>query len=614
MHGVVRQSTGDIDTDVAGAIVDPDASELVLLVSVDGKLSSHPLGWSAITLGRSSRCDVVIDHASVSRSHAELTSAPLTIRDLGSTNGVRVHGERIEPGVSVPLEPGDAVQLGDVVVLVQRLAARGAGRPSRGALLDGRLAEECARSARSGAMFAFARLAIEGDGEGAAAEIEAALRATDLFADAGHGQFQLLLLDTPAAAARVVVERLVARLRGRGVTARWGVAAWPRDGTTAEQLAAYAWTALRAPGGVMTRVRGLIEQISDSSLSVLIRGETGVGKELCAETIHRLSARARKPFVRLNCAALNEQLLESELFGHERGAFTGAHAAKPGLIETADGGTLFLDEIGDLPRALQAKLLRVLEDRLVQRVGALEGRAVDVRFVSATNRSLENDIAAGRFRRDLYFRLGGVTIEIPPLRDRTEELEGLVDAFVTRAAAAAQRRAPEVSERAMAALRGHSWPGNVRELRNTIERGVLLCGGGPLDVEHLTLSALDSTATGPIDPTGASPPPHRQSRQGPTPYDLASSIDDPDGVTPPVMAPVRAQRATAPLPTLPSAGTLPDETLRGEVARVESRRITEALQACGGNQTRAARQLGISRNTLQARMDAFGIPRPRKPR
>ncbi|MBZ0230755.1 MAG: sigma 54-interacting transcriptional regulator, partial [Deltaproteobacteria bacterium] len=416
--------------------------------------------------------------------------------------------------------------------------------------------------------------------------IEDALRGTDLLSAAGQGRFQLLLVDTPATAARTVMERVVARLEKRGIPARWGLAAWPRDGTTAEQLAAHAWTSLRAPGGVMTRVRALVEQISDSSLSVLIRGETGVGKELCAETIHRLSSRSRKPFVRINCAALNEQLLESELFGHERGSFTGAHAAKPGLIETADGGTLFLDEIGDLPRALQAKLLRVLEDRVVQRVGAVEGHTVDVRFVSATNRSLEADIAAGRFRRDLYFRLGGVTVEIPPLRDRVDEIDGLIEAFVARAAASTERRAPELTEAARAALRSHSWPGNVRELRNTIERAVLLCGAGPLDSEHLALSVIDGTSTGRID----------------------DDLDGPESET------QRASRATARIPSFPApGGAAPmDESLRGEVARVESRRINDALAQCGGNQTRAARLLGISRNTLQARMDAFGIPRPRK--
>src|SRR5262249_47266254 len=155
---------------------------------------------------------------------------------------------------------------------------------------------------------------------------------------------------------------------------------------------------------------------------------------------------------------------------HERGAFTGAVAAKQGLIETAHGGTLFLDEVGDLPMSLQAKLLRVLEDRIVTRVGAVSGREVDVRFVAATNRSLEAAIGGGRSRRDLYFRLAGVSIELPPLRERKDEIDGLVDAFVTRAAVSAQRRAPAVSEAARAALRAHAWPGNVRELRNAIER------------------------------------------------------------------------------------------------------------------------------------------------
>jgi DNA-binding NtrC family response regulator len=593
MPDVVRHVTGEIDTDVAGATVDGADTELVLLVSVDGHLSSHPLGSAAVVIGRSSRNDVVVDHTSVSRKHAELSTAPLTIRDLNSTNGVRVRGERIEAGQPTALDVGEAVQLGDVVVLVQRLAPRASGRPWRGQLLDARLLEECARSSRSGAPFAFARvhLADGANSEVARAEIEDALRGTDLFATAGDGRFQIMLIDTPATAARTVIERLIARFEKRGLGCTWGLAAWPRDGTTAEQLAAYAWTALRTPGGVMTRIRALVEQISDSALSVLIRGETGVGKELCAETIHRLSARARKPFVRINCAALNEQLLESELFGHERGSFTGAHAAKPGLVETADGGTLFLDEVGDLPRGLQAKLLRVLEDRVVQRVGAVEGRTIDVRFVSATNRSLEADIATGAFRRDLYFRLGGVTIEIPPLRDRVDEIDGLVEAFVARAATSADRRAPEVGEGARVALRSHSWPGNVRELRNTIERAVLLCGAGPLDVEHLALSALDGTQTGRIDDDLAGPEADTQQRAE------------------------RASRNTAPISALSppgAAGAPHDDTLRGEVARVESRRINDALQLCGGNQTRAARMLGISRNTLQARMDLFGIPRPRK--
>ena len=583
MRDVVRHQTGDIDTDVSAPALGEE-TELCLLVSANGTLGSHPLsGDHPITIGRSRSCDIVVDHPSVSRRHAELTLAPLAVCDLDSSNGTRLRGRRLPAMQPTRLDIGDAIQVGESVVLVQRMAPpRGGGKPWRGELLDGRLAEECARSARSGQAFAFARVHVDVDADPAAveAELEATLRGTDLFSGAAPAQYQILLVDTPAAHARPVLERVVARLEARGVAPRWSLATWPRDGTTAEQLAAHAWNGLRAAGGVMDRVRAVIEQIADSQLSVLIRGETGVGKELCAEMIHRLSHRARRPFVKINCAALNEQLLESELFGHERGAFTGAAGPKPGLIETADGGTLFLDEVGDLPRALQAKLLRVLEDRIVQRVGAVEGKTVDVRFVSATNRTLEADMGAGRFRRDLYFRLGGVTVEIPPLRERLGELDGLVAAFVARAADAARRRAPRVTEAALAALRAHPWPGNVRELRNTLERAVLLCGAGPLDVEHLSLSHLDVDA---------------------------------DSVTTERQAePVeRTDRFTRPTQPMPTAG---DEPLRAEVAQLEAARIHEALHACGGNQTRAARMLGISRNTLQARMDAFAIPRPRKGR
>ncbi len=589
MHRVVRHPTGEIDTDVMAALADGEA-ELCLLVSAAGVVSSYPLTTAhAVTIGRSRGCDLVIDHPSVSRQHAEITASPLAIRDLDSRNGTRLRGQRVTAATATPLEVGDALQLGDVVVLVQRMAApRGQGRPWHGELLDGRVAEECARSARSGLPFTFARVHVDPGADAAAvtAAVEGALRTTDLFACAAPGQLQVLLIDTPAAAAGPVLERVAGRLTALGLTPRWAAAAWPRDGTTAEQLTAHAWTRLRAAGGAMDRVRALIEQIADSALSVLIRGETGVGKELCAEMLHRQSGRARRPFVRLNCAALNEPLLESELFGHERGAFTGAAVAKPGLIETADGGTLFLDEVGDLPRPLQAKLLRVLEDRVVQRVGAVEGRTVDVRFVAATNRSLEADMAAGRFRRDLYFRLGGVTIELPPLRERLDELDGLVAAFVARAAERARRPAPPVTAEAMAQLRAHRWPGNVRELRNTIERAMLLCGDGALDVEHLALTELDSQITAPL--------PDRP---------LRDDRGDRGGVATEPRA--RSSRATVPA----LAG---DDTLRGEVARLEAARIQDALDACAGNQTRAARMLGISRNTLQARLDAYGIPRPRK--
>ena len=311
----------------------------------------------------------------------------------------------------------------------------------------------------------------------------------------------------------------------------------------------------------MQEVAAEIEQVARSEMSVLILGETGVGKEVCAEEIHRRSARAPRTLLRLNCSALPDSLLESELFGHDRGAFTGAAAAKPGLIESADGGTVFLDEIGELPASAQAKLLRVLDRREVMRLGALRARTVDVRFVSATHRSLDAEVAAGRFREDLYYRLAGMTIRIPPLRERPDELVPLARRFVEDAAGRLGRPAPEITAAALAALAGHAWPGNIRELRNAMERAVVVCGVGPISPAHLPLGERRAAATGP--PAAVPPPP----------------------------------------------GSSPG--LRDEVEALERARIVAALEAAGGNQSEAARRLGMSRGALLARLRAWGLLRRR---
>jgi DNA-binding NtrC family response regulator len=285
--------------------------------------------------------------------------------------------------------------------------------------------------------------------------------------------------------------------------------------------------------------------VARGPIGVLLTGETGAGKEVLAEFLHRRSPRAGGPLVRVNCAALTDSLVESELFGHEKGAFTGAQRERRGLIETADGGTLFLDEIGEIPAAAQAKLLRVVEERQVTRVGSSEPRPVDVRFVAATNRDLEAEVAAGRFRRDLYFRLAGVVLAIPPLRERPLEIELLARTFAAEADA-------RLGDAALAALRAHAWPGNVRELRNVIERAALLAVDQPIDVEHLGLAAAPA-------------------------------------------APAAAPAA------------LPDE-----LAAIERQRIVDALEQCGGNQTRAAELLGMPRRTLVKRIAKYNVPRPRK--
>jgi DNA-binding NtrC family response regulator len=237
----------------------------------------------------------------------------------------------------------------------------------------------------------------------------------------------------------------------------------------------------------MQRVYFLAERFAQGAINILLLGETGVGKEVLAEHIHRASPRRAGPFVRLNCASFRGELLESELFGHERGAFTGAVAAKPGLVEQADGGTLLLDEIGETPTDVQSRLLRFLEDRRALRIGATEPRPVDVRIVSATNRDLSAEIAAGRFRSDLYFRLDGVALEIPPLRERRVEIAPLARHFIRLQAAALGMTPPKLDPAAVAILERHPFPGNARELRNLIERALLLCEGGTLTTEHLML-------------------------------------------------------------------------------------------------------------------------------
>ena len=323
----------------------------------------------------------------------------------------------------------------------------------------------------------------------------------------------------------------------------------------------------RATPQTMERLDQLVALVAPARISVILLGETGVGKEVMAERLHRASGRASSPLVRVNCAALPEPLLESELFGYERGAFTGAAQKKVGLIESADGGTLFLDEVAELPLATQAKLLRVLESREVMPVGAVSPKPVDVRFIAATNGDVDRLVAEGSFRSDLYYRLQGITLRIPPLRERRAEIPALVRTFVAQFTAAAGRAAPAVSEAAMQRLVAAPYPGNIRELRNVIERAVVLSAGRTIDVQHLD---------------GLPPPPAMEA------------------------PPLSSRRAPESVPP-PSLGGL-----KGEVEALERQRIVDALQRSGGNQTEAAKLLGISRRMMLGRLEAYGLPRPRK--
>ena len=244
----------------------------------------------------------------------------------------------------------------------------------------------------------------------------------------------------------------------------------------------------------MRQIYALIEQVSPSSASVLITGESGTGKELVARTIHNLSPRRNTAFVAINCSAIPETLMESELFGHERGAFTGAAARRLGCFELANGGTLLLDEISEMPFSLQAKLLRVLEDRKIRRLGGTHEVSVDVRVLAATNRDPQDAVRQGSFREDLLYRLNVITIELPPLRQRKDDIPLLAQHLVMQLAERHKRPARLLSHEAVEALRSHTWPGNVRELRNVIERAVIICPGEAIERYHLAPAFIDQRA------------------------------------------------------------------------------------------------------------------------
>jgi len=316
------------------------------------------------------------------------------------------------------------------------------------------------------------------------------------------------------------------------------------------------------------RVAQLLEaerRMSDNELpAVLIHGETGTGKELVARAIHFDGVRSRQPFVELNCAAIPSHLLESELFGHERGAFTDARERKLGLVEAAHGGTLFLDEIGDLEPAVQVKLLKLLEDRTVRRVGSVRDRKIDVRFITATHRALEDLIQAGQFRSDLYYRLRVVAIEVPPLRERGRDILDLAEHFLSVHRQRYQKTELRFSERAHQSLMQHAWPGNVRELKNVIEQAVLTTVTPQIDAGDLLLPQVGAAAL----------------RDGGD----HSSVQ-----------------------TTPQAGG------GATLGEVERQMIASAVERCGGNVTRAARVLGISRDTLRYKIEKLGLRHAARP-
>ena len=318
-----------------------------------------------------------------------------------------------------------------------------------------------------------------------------------------------------------------------------------------------------------------VEQVAPTASTVLLRGETGTGKELLAHAIHINSPREGRPFVKVNCAALSPGVLESELFGHEKGAFTGAIGRRIGRFELADGGTLFLDEVGDLPAEVQIKLLRVLQEREFERIGGRETVKVDVRLISATNRNLEELIAHSAFRTDLYYRLNVFPVMIPPLRERKEDIPSLVRHFLTKFGPSIGKRVEDVDPAALEKLSNYDWPGNVRELENVIERALILCQG-----TRVTPAELDF---GPVAVLASEPPPPMMQPMPPAPSGPSASAN-----------------ANA----NPSAGA---PTLGERLGEQEREQIINALEQAGGNVAAAARALGINRSTLYYRLRKHGL-------
>ncbi len=312
----------------------------------------------------------------------------------------------------------------------------------------------------------------------------------------------------------------------------------------------------------MHKIFETVERVSSSDASVLVQGESGTGKELMARAIHYTSPRRNKPFVPVNCAALPDTLLESELFGYDEGAFSGARRRKPGRFEIADGGTIFLDEVGDLPLAMQPKILRAAEEKIIERLGGTRRIPVDVRIVAASNRDLRQEVKEGRFRQDLYFRLAVITVSIPPLRDRKEDILVLADHFLREFCTDLGRPSPSLSDAAASALLAHDWPGNVRELKNAMQHLALLCDDSVIEPQSLPGWLL---------------------------------MEGPPGIA------VRAD--SDPLDTPLSL----KESKRRTFVETEKRQIAEALRIFDGNRTRAAEYLGISRRSLQLKIKHYGL-------
>ncbi|CAN5656792.1 hypothetical protein BH09MYX1_BH09MYX1_03220 [soil metagenome] len=577
-------------------------SAIGIVVMTRSGIVEHLLGGAPVVLGRDPSCTIPLEDTRVSRKHLELRLEGETAVavDLGSRNGSRVDGKALVPHQPTRLSLESVLALGAAVVLFERRSDEGvtAWVHDR-SVFDERIATtlvDAAQKATDVAIIEVCAPVVVDAGGGTEPDQEHLHRSYQIHravaraCDARHfastlpdGRVWIVEPGSSREAAHRLGGRVEAHLANHEISSEVRVILFPDDAKSLaeirDRIAGTRGSLRRGSSSPPTigELDRMIDRVARTSITALILGETGVGKEVAARRLHETSTRARSPLVSINCAALSESLLESELFGHERGAFTGAVQEKMGLLESAAGGTVFFDEIGEMPLPLQAKLLRVLEQREVVRVGGLRPRPIDVRFVFATHRDLEREVSAGRFREDLWFRINVVILHVPPLRDRGSEIVPLALAFLERAATESGRTVPSLSPQARALLLRHSWPGNVRELRNVIERAVILCDGNviaPLHLPPALLGGATSWTEAVDEPTDAS---HEASSAAPAPMENVVSAE----------------------PARPELDP-------------EVRAVVDALESCAGNQTRAARLLGISRRTLVKRLTAYKLPRPRR--
>jgi DNA-binding NtrC family response regulator len=567
------------------------------LLCIEGERAvTAPLPVSGeLVIGRGADCGVRLSDDLASRCHARLTVVPEGIRleDCESRHGTLLNGQRLT-GTRL-IASGDVIRIGDALLIVHR-AVRGRARR---ALLDApawlrRTEEELERSL--GYRRELSVIVVRAQHRLRRSRVAGALldrlRLIDAAAFFSEHELAVLLpengLDEAVELARSLTDHL------GDVTA--GVASSPTDGVDADTLLSCARMAtMSASAGkvacaadavhviqldhgeaivadpAMIGIYELIRRLARSSLPILILGETGVGKELAAAAAHRFSSRASGPFVSINCASIPEQLAESVLFGHERGAFTGAQSAKLGQLEVAHHGTVFLDEIGELPLAIQAKLLRVLETKEIQRIGDVKPRPVDLRIVAATNRPIAAEVAAGRFREDLFFRLAAAQIVIPPLRDRPRDLAVLVQNLFAAACTRLGRRPLSLTIAATQALFLHPWPGNIRELKNTLDYAAAAAPDSVVEVDvwHLPPAISRQVRSTQVQPSGASatqPP----SRSAGFPGHVFRPIDD-------------------------------------EVRELERERMIAALAATGGVQNKAADLIAMPLRTLVTKLKRYAI-------